>query len=173
MLDSNDSTSYESTSYGSHPMSVDNSFAEQAIAIIGSKIRFKGELVGEEDLIIQGTVDGTIDLKGNNLTVGKDGTLRANVTAKTVVVEGKVEGDIFGEEKITIKKSSLVKGNIIAARVTLEDGAKFKGSIDMDVDGTDPTPEKASKDLNEWKSTKETGDKKLNEGQDKNKPKLN
>ncbi len=103
-------------------------------AVIGPKIRFKGELAGEEDLIIQGQVDGTIDLKDNHLTVGGQGTVKANVLAKTVTIEGNVEGDIFGQERISILSSSNVKGNIVASRVILEDGAKFRGSIDMDIE---------------------------------------
>ncbi|MFL0809380.1 MAG: polymer-forming cytoskeletal protein [Agarilytica sp.] len=102
-------------------------------AVIGPKIRFKGELVGEEDLLVQGQVEGTIDLKGHNLTVGEQGTLLANVTAKTITVEGKVQGDLHGEERIAIRSSSNVQGNIKAERVVLEDGAKFRGSIDMDM----------------------------------------
>lgn len=102
-------------------------------AVIGPKIRFKGELAGEEDLLIQGQVEGTIDLKNNTLTVGKQGVVKANVIAKTVTIEGTVEGDLFGQERISILASSNVKGNIIADRVILEDGAKFRGSIDMNI----------------------------------------
>ncbi len=103
-------------------------------AVIGAKIRFIGELVGEEDLLIQGYVEGTIDLRGNSLTVGKHGVVKANVLAKNVTIEGKVEGDVFGEERISVKSSSQVRGNLVAERVTLEEGAKFKGSIDMDME---------------------------------------
>ncbi len=108
--------------------------SEGPTAVIGPKIRFKGELVGEEDLLIQGQIDGTIDLKGNNLTIGKQGVIKANILAKTVTIEGNVEGDVFGQERIAIRSSSNVKGNLVAERVVLEDGAKFRGSIDMDVD---------------------------------------
>ncbi len=109
-------------------------------AVIGPKIRFKGELIGEEDLLVQGQIDGTINLKDHNLVVGQQGVVKANVIAKTVTIEGNVEGDLFGQEKITIKASSNVNGNITADRVSLEDGAKFRGSIDMDVDASkDPT----------------------------------
>ncbi len=136
----------ETTSY---PKSVDNARSFQSSApekaspkaTIGPKIRFKGELVGEEDLLVHGTVEGTIDLKGHNLIVGEQGVLQANVSAKTVTIEGRVEGDVFGEERITIRSSSNVQGNIKAERVVLEDGAKFRGSIDMDVS----TPAQASK----------------------------
>lgn len=106
---------------------------EQPTAVIGPKIRFKGELVGEEDLLVQGQIDGTIDLRGNNLTVGEKGVVKANVLAKTIIIEGHVEGDIYAKEHIAIKSTSNVKGNLVADRVTLEDGAKFKGSIDMDI----------------------------------------
>lgn len=103
-------------------------------AIIGPKIRFKGELAGEEDLLIQGQVDGTIDLKNNTLTIGEQGVVKANVHAKTITIQGTVEGDLFGQERISILASSNVKGNIVADSVILEDGAKFRGSIDMDID---------------------------------------
>ncbi len=106
-------------------------------AVIGPKIRFKGELVGEEDLLVQGQVEGTIDLKGHHLTVGEQGVLRANVSAKTITVEGRVDGDLLGEECVAIRASSHVQGNIKAERVILEDGAKFRGSIDMDMDFSD------------------------------------
>lgn len=101
-------------------------------AVIGPKITFKGELSGEEDLLIQGRIEGTVDLKGNHLTVGEQGVVKANMMAKTITIEGTVEGDLIGQERIEIKSSSNVKGNLVAARVTLEDGAKFRGSIDMD-----------------------------------------
>lgn len=106
---------------------------KQPTAIIGPKITFKGELSGEEDLLIQGTVEGTIDLKGMHLTIGSQGVIKANVSAKTITVEGKVEGDITASEHIAIKSGSRIQGNLKAERVTLEDGAKFRGSIDMDM----------------------------------------
>ncbi|WP_054113000.1 bactofilin family protein [Marinagarivorans algicola] len=103
-------------------------------AVIGSKITFKGELSGDEDLLIQGIVEGTVSLKGNQLTVGKLGKVKANLSAKNIIVDGNVEGDLIAEDHIAINASSVVKGNIVAERVTLEDGAKFRGSIDMDTD---------------------------------------
>ena len=101
-------------------------------AVIGPKIKFKGELSGEEDLIIEGTVEGTIELKDHQLTIGKQGAVHANVSAKSITIEGKVEGDLTAVERINIKASSEVLGNVKAERVMLEDGAKFRGSIDMD-----------------------------------------
>lgn len=117
------------TSYASKPAT--NEAEATPVAVIGPKIKFKGELIGEEDLLVQGQIEGTIDLKSHNLTVGKQGVLKANAVAKTIVIEGNVEGDLFGEEKVVIKESSNVSGNIVAERVALEDGAKFRGSIDM------------------------------------------
>lgn len=107
-------------------------------AVIGSKITFKGELSGDEDLLIQGVVEGTVSLKGNQLTVGKLGKVKANLSAKNIIVDGNVEGDLMAEDHIAINASSIVKGNIIADRVTLEDGAKFRGSIDMNTDTPAP-----------------------------------
>ena len=101
-------------------------------ATIGASIHFKGDLSGEEDFVIQGKVEGTINLKKNNLTIGKNGRIHANVTANTIVVEGELQGDMFGNEKVVIRKTGNVLGNIVAPRVTLEDGAKFKGSIEME-----------------------------------------
>lgn len=108
--------------------------ASSASAVIGPKIRVKGELVGEEDLLIQGQVDGLVDLKNHTLTIGEQGIVKADVLAKTITIEGTVEGDLFGQERISILSSSNVKGNLVAERVILEDGAKFRGSIDMDVE---------------------------------------
>jgi len=101
-------------------------------ATIGASIYFKGELSGEEDFIIQGKVDGEIKLQKNNLTIGVDGVINANITAKIIIVEGQLNGDLFGSEKVIIRNTGNVLGNIISPRVTLEDGAKFKGSIEMD-----------------------------------------
>ncbi len=117
---------------GSRMTSAASTSAGSATAVIGPKITFKGEIIGEEDLLIQGKVEGSIDLKGNHLIVGPQGVVKANLMAKTITIEGTVEGDLIGQERIEVKSSSNVKGNLIAARVTLEDGAKFRGSIDMD-----------------------------------------
>ncbi len=115
-------------------------------AIIGSKITFKGELTGEEDLLIEGQVEGTIELKNHHLTIGKQGRVKADVNAKSISIEGTVEGDLTALERISIKASSCLTGNVTADRVTLEDGAKFRGSIEMDTkrSGTKNTPSNSS-----------------------------
>ena len=101
-------------------------------AMIGPSIEIKGTVTGEEDLVIQGKVEGSIELGAHELTVGESGKVNADITARTVRIDGEVSGDIRGNEKVVITKSGNVRGNIVAPRMTLEDGAIFKGSIDMD-----------------------------------------
>lgn len=120
-------------------------FNTRNAAVIGPTIRINGEISGDENLLIEGTVIGSVALKGHDLTVGQKGEVEANLNAKTVKVEGQVTGDIQGEEKVIITKTGRVRGNIIAPRVTLEDGAKFKGAIDMDPGVDKPAAVSASK----------------------------
>jgi cytoskeletal protein CcmA (bactofilin family) len=101
-------------------------------AVIGPSIHINGDLSGEEDLIIQGKVTGTIQLKEKSLTVGAQGQVDANVLAKSVNVEGEVKGDLYGSERVAIRKTGNVHGNIVSPKVSLEEGCRFKGSIDMD-----------------------------------------
>ncbi len=108
-------------------------------AIIGRSISIKGEVSGEEDLLIQGRVEGKIDFKKNNVTVGKNGHIRADICGKLIIIEGEVQGDLFGDEEIVVRESAVIRGNMSTPRFSLEDGAKFKGSIDMN-----PTMEKSS-----------------------------
>ena len=103
-------------------------------ATIGPTIRINGDLTGEEDVIVQGAVEGTVSLRENVLQVGKDGKINATVNARVINVEGRVEGDLHGGEQVIVQRSGVVRGNITAPRVTLEDGCKFKGTIDMDVE---------------------------------------
>jgi cytoskeletal protein CcmA (bactofilin family) len=101
-------------------------------ATIGPSIRIRGDLAGDEDLVVQGQVEGTISLQQNLVTVGKDGKVNATVNARVIIIEGQVDGDLNAEEQVTLKKSAGVRGNIVSPRVSLEDGARFKGSIDME-----------------------------------------
>ncbi len=116
----------------SPPLSGGLSTSGKPQALIGSKIRIKGELYGEEDILVQGRVEGTIEVKECNLTVGAEGHVSANSQAKEIIVEGEVRGDLTGEDRVVIKSTSNVQGNIVAPRVSLEEGAKFKGMIDME-----------------------------------------
>ncbi|UCF39131.1 MAG: polymer-forming cytoskeletal protein [Acidobacteriota bacterium] len=110
----------------SHPQPV----REQAI--IGSSLLVKGDVTGEEDLTIQGQVEGKVILKKNGVTIGKNGRVKADVYGKTISVEGSVQGNLHAEERIIVRQTGNVRGNLHAPRVTLEDGAQFKGSIDME-----------------------------------------
>jgi cytoskeletal protein CcmA (bactofilin family) len=101
-------------------------------AVIGRSIHINGDLRGEEDLRIEGDVSGTIQLQNHSLTIGKEGKIKADVYAKVITVDGNMDGDLYAAERVNIRKSARVVGNITAPRVSLEDGARFKGSIEMD-----------------------------------------
>ncbi len=103
-------------------------------AMIGASIRIQGDISGAENLLIHGKVEGKISLQKNDVTVGQAGQINADISAKTIRIDGEVNGDINGAEKVVITSTGRVRGNIVAPRMTLEDGAKFKGSIDMDPD---------------------------------------
>jgi cytoskeletal protein CcmA (bactofilin family) len=100
-------------------------------AHIGKSVIVKGELTGSEDLYVDGQVEGSIDLQGNNLTVGPNGQIRANVTAKGVIVQGKLEGNIHATERVDFRKSAIAVGDVITQRVAIEEGAYFKGKVDI------------------------------------------
>lgn len=100
-------------------------------AVIGRTVLLQGTLKSDEEVLILGTVIGEIELKNNNLTVGRSGRVQANILAKSIQIEGEVVGDIYAHQ-VNILKTGSISGNIMAPRVMLEDGAKFKGSVDMD-----------------------------------------
>ena len=98
---------------------------------IGKSVVIKGELSGSEDLTIEGQVEGKIELRQNLLTIGPNAKIKAQVFAKTVVVEGQVQGNISAGERIDIRDKGIVEGNLAAPRVSIADGAQFRGSVDM------------------------------------------
>jgi len=100
-------------------------------ATIGRSITIRGDVSGDEDLLIQGRVDGSVDLKQQSVTVGQEGRVKANIAGRVVIVEGEVEGDLQAEEQIILRSTATVKGDITASRVVLEDGASFRGGVDM------------------------------------------
>ena len=102
-----------------------------AVAHIGKSVVVRGELSGSEDLYIDGQVEGTIELREHHLTVGPNGRVEANVNAKEVILLGTVKGNIRAIDRVEIRKSGSLVGDLIAARVIIEDGAYFKGSIDI------------------------------------------
>ena len=99
--------------------------------MIGAKVKVNGDIISSEDLLVEGEVNGPIPLSENELVVGSAGKVQANVSAKTVRIEGEVRGDIESSERVTICASGDVQGNITSPRVMLEDGGRFKGNIDM------------------------------------------
>lgn len=109
-------------------------------ASIGATIRIKGDVTGDENLTVDGTIEGTIQLRQHSLQVGKNGRLNADVHAKSIRVEGHVEGNLFAEEQVLVRQSGVVRGNIVSPRVTMEDGCSFKGSIDMEAKPADRKP---------------------------------
>jgi len=115
------------------------------IAHIGRSVVVKGELSGSEDLYVDGQVEGTIELKGNSLTIGPNGQLRADVNAKNVVVHGKLEGNVRATERVELKKSAVAVGDIFSQRIAIEDGAYFKGKVDIQKDTPKATSETSGK----------------------------
>jgi cytoskeletal protein CcmA (bactofilin family) len=100
-------------------------------ASIGRSITIRGEVTGDEDLLIQGHVEGSVNLKQHAVTVGAEGEVKADITARIITVEGRVEGNLKAEEQVILRSAAIVEGDIAAPRVVLEDGARFRGGVDM------------------------------------------
>ncbi|HMD37081.1 MAG TPA: polymer-forming cytoskeletal protein [Vicinamibacterales bacterium] len=107
-----------------HPM-------EKDIVNIGKSVVIKGELMGSEDLTIEGHVEGTIQLRDHVLTIGPNGRIKAQVFAKSVIVLGEVHGNVSASDKVDIRENGSVDGDLIAPRVAIAEGAHFRGSVDM------------------------------------------
>lgn len=118
------------------------------IATIGKSVVVKGELSGSEDLVVEGEVEGSITLRGQSLTVGPNGRVRANVEARTVILHGRVDGNVHATERVDLRKNASLCGDISTARIAIEDGAFFKGSIDIQkaeaVPRTDSKPQSSA-----------------------------
>ena len=103
-------------------------------SVLGPTLRFRGELSAQEDLIIQGSVEGSIT-HTQNLTVGTDGSMKGDIRARIIVIDGKVEGDLYATESVNIRATAKVKGNVFAPRVGITEGAFFQGQIEMQPSG--------------------------------------
>lgn len=101
------------------------------VSVIGPTLVFKGELSADEDLVIEGDIEGTIAHHKKHLTVGKQGRVKADIHASSVIVEGRLIGDIHSEGIVSLAKGADVRGNINCGRIIMEDGARFSGRIDM------------------------------------------
>lgn len=111
------------------PRSVSTTTADQAT--IGKSLVIKGEVTGSEALYIDGRVEGSINLTGNRVTVGRNGVVTANISAREVVILGKVRGNLNASDRVDIRSDGSLTGDVVAARISIEDGAFFKGGIDI------------------------------------------
>jgi cytoskeletal protein CcmA (bactofilin family) len=100
-------------------------------ATIGKSLVIKGEVTGSESLYVDGKIEGSINLPGNRVTVGRNGQVAANILAREVVVLGKVRGNINASDRVDIRSEGSLTGDVAAARISIEDGAYFKGGIDI------------------------------------------
>ena len=115
-----------STPAPAHPAAA----AARNVAVLGPTLRFKGELSADEDFILQGRIEGSIN-HTQSVTIGNEGVVQGNIHARVIVVDGSVEGDLHGSESVVVNATGRVAGNIFAPRVGLIDGALFNGRIDM------------------------------------------
>ena len=109
-------------------------------ATIGRSIVVRGDVSGDEDLLIQGRVEGSVNLRQHSVTIGPDGEVNASIAGRLVTVEGRVEGNIDGAEQVILRSSAYVKGDIKAPRLVLENGARFRGLVDMGEEEERGTP---------------------------------
>src|SRR5438132_1338374 len=130
----------------SEPVSDPNAFSSRpgtpgarSLACIGASLEIKGRITAEEDLQIDGKVEGPISIRGHRLTIGRSGQLSSEVSARELVVFGKVTGNINATDRVEIKKDGAVIGDIQTARISIEDGAVFKGRIEIDRPGSKPS----------------------------------
>lgn len=107
---------------------------EKTHSVLGKSVAFKGDLHAEEDLFIQGTIDGSIQHDADCLTIGVHGKVKANIVGRRVIVQGRVNGNLHATESVVIEPSANVRGDIFSPSVGLKEGARFKGRIDMDSD---------------------------------------
>ena len=105
--------------------------ASRAPAQVGKSIKFKGEISGSEDLFVDGEVEGNIELRDNALVVGPNGNVRAQIKARAITVQGRLEGNVQAGERIEIRKTGSLEGDLVTPRIVIEDGAVFRGSIDI------------------------------------------
>src|SRR5271165_49477 len=110
-------------------------------ATIGKGLYIKGEITGSESLFIDGKVEGSINLAGNRVTIGRNGQVAANINAREIVVLGKVRGNLTASDRVDIRSDGSLTGDVVAARISIEDGAFFKGGIDIRKGGQKPNGE--------------------------------
>jgi len=112
-------------------------------AHLGKSVIIKGEVSGSEDLYLDGQVEGAIDLKGNRLTLGPNGRVKANISARSAVIHCKLEGNISASDRVDLKQSAIVTGDIVTQRISIDEGAFFKGGVDISRGTGQPEPKSA------------------------------
>ena len=118
--------------------------AVSTAARLGPSLQVKGEISGDEDLLIEGSVEGSVELGGRKLTIGTTAKINADIVAAEVVVNGKLKGNIHAKNRIEIKKEGSVIGDLTTAQIMIQDGAYFKGSIEIERSGEKPADNAAS-----------------------------
>ena len=127
---------------------------QKNVSVIGPTLVFKGELSADEDLVIEGTIEGTIAHHKKNLTIGKQGRVTANIHASSVLIQGELYGDIHSDGLVTMARDSKINGNVYCARLVMEDGARFTGQVDMTAPApVQLTPETSEADAEEYPGT--------------------
>ena len=101
------------------------------LATIGKSVVIKGEVSGSEDLYIDGEIEGSIDLRNHSLTVGPNGRVKASITAKAIVIQGKVDGSLNASDRLDLRKTAVVTGDVSTQRIAIEEGAFLKGKVDI------------------------------------------
>jgi cytoskeletal protein CcmA (bactofilin family) len=101
------------------------------LATIGKSVVIKGDLSGSEDLYIDGQVEGSIDLRHHSLTVGPNGKVKAGISAKSIIIQGKVDGSLTASDRLDLRKSAVVTGDVTTQRIAIEEGAFLKGKVDI------------------------------------------
>jgi cytoskeletal protein CcmA (bactofilin family) len=107
----------------------------EATAVIGKSVQIRGEVKGNEDLVVEGTVEGTITLSGSRLTVGPHARVQANVVGRDIIVLGALEGDVQATGRVELRAGSQMTGDIRAARLSVEDNAVYSGKVELDGTG--------------------------------------
>jgi cytoskeletal protein CcmA (bactofilin family) len=136
----------QSSQRSPEPASDPNAFSRpgtpgaRSLACIGASLEIKGRITADEDLQIDGKVEGPVSIRGHRLTIGRSGQLNSEVTSRELVVFGKVTGNINATDRVEIKKDGAVIGDIQTTRISIEDGAIFKGRIEIDRPGSKPAP---------------------------------
>lgn len=110
------------------------------LANIGKSVTIKGELSGSEDIYLDGQIEGTIQLAGNSVTVGPNGRVKANITAKNLTVGGTLDGNVHASERTELRKTAVVNGDVQTRRIAIEEGAYFKGKLEILTDAKPAAP---------------------------------